>query len=178
MAGTGHDQPGALAVGAETDVSGGAKPFLAVATHYFVDDPQHQPGAPSLDCGGPRRVANERRERSCLRALAADVADDDRPVVAGALEHVVEISADVAAGARRSVVGRDLDAGDRGKVRRKEALLERLGQPGQPGATGTELPFGLRALDELADLGPGGIHHRENVLIGGPALRREELEHA
>src|SRR5215475_7751708 len=39
MAGTGDDQPGALAVGAETDVRGGAKPFLAVATHHFVDDP-------------------------------------------------------------------------------------------------------------------------------------------
>src|SRR5262249_42272481 len=178
VAGTRDDQAGTVAVPPETDVRGGAEPPVAVTAHDFVHEIEDEARTWRLDDGGARRVANERGERGRLRTLPADVPDHDRPVVAGALEDVVEVASDVAPGPRRFVVRRDLDAGDGGKVRRKQALLERFGQLRQAGAAGSQLTFGLGPFDELADLRAGGVHHRQDVVRGLPALGGEEFDRA
>src|SRR5262249_8186233 len=152
VAGTRDDQAGTVAVPPETDVRGGAEPLVAVTAHDFVHEIEDEARTSRLDDGGARRVADERGERGRLRTLPADGPHHDRPVVAGALEDVVEVASDVAPGPRRFVVRRDLDAGDGGKVRRKQALLERFGQLRQAGAAGSQLTFGLGPFDELADL--------------------------
>ena len=72
----------------------------------------------------------------------------------------------------------DLDARDVGKVRREQALLERLGQLREAGAARAELPFRFGAFDELTDLRAGGVHHLEHLVIGLATLGGEELDHA
>ena len=178
MAGAGDRQTRALAFGPEPDVSGGAELLLALTKHHLVDEAQHQARSTGLDRGSTGGVSHQGGQRRRLRALAADVADDNRPVVASALEHVVEIAADFTPVSRRFVVRGDLDARDVGQMRREQALLERLGQLRQTGAAGSQLVLGLSAFDELTDLRAGGVHHVEHLVVGLSALGSEELDHA
>ena len=76
---------------------------------------------------GPQRVPGEPGERSSLDALAAHVADRDRPTIVGDGEHVVEVAADQVCRTRRPVAGRNRDAVGRVEVLRQQAELQRLG---------------------------------------------------
>jgi hypothetical protein len=160
------------------NVGGGAELLLALTKHHLVDQVQHEPRPSSLNGGGAGRVSNESCQRRCLGTLAADVADDDRPVIARAFEHVVEVAADVAPLSRRLVVRGDLDAGDFWKMGREQALLQRLGQLREAGAARAQLTLRLRAFDELTDLRSGGVHHLEDFVVGLATLGGEELDHA
>ena len=72
-----------------------------------------------------QRVARERRDRRRLGALAAHVADDERPLVMAAdREDVEEVAADLHALARGDVLGGDVGAGDRRQRAGQQALLE------------------------------------------------------
>ena len=74
--------------------------------------------------GGAQRVPRQGGDGRGIGALAADVADRDRPLVGPAHEDVVEVSADLVRLPGRAEPGGDLDAGDLGQVGRQQALLE------------------------------------------------------
>ena len=69
-----------------------------VTEEHLVDDSEHA-GWLVLDRCRANRVAHERRDDGRLDALAFDVAECDDPVVGRDLEHVVEVAADLVAGA-------------------------------------------------------------------------------
>ncbi len=75
-----------------------------------------------------QRVAGERRDRGRLRALAADVADDERVAPVALREDVVEVAADLVALARGAVGRGQLQAVDLRQMRREQRALERLGR--------------------------------------------------
>ena len=73
-----------------------------------------------------QRVARERRDRGCNRALAGDVADDDHPAV-HRREQVVEVAAHLGGHAGGAEASRDRQPGHVGEARRQQAALQRGG---------------------------------------------------
>ena len=73
---------------------------------------------------GANRVTGQRGHRRGVGALAAHVADDERPAAVADLEEVVEVAPDLAR-ARRPEARRDLEPGDGGEHGGQEAVLQR-----------------------------------------------------
>ena len=87
---------------------------------------QHDLRAVGVQGGrGAHRVAGERGDGGGLGALAADVADHERPGAVAGREAVVEVAADLVALARGVVARRQLDARDVRQRRRQQRALER-----------------------------------------------------
>ena len=84
----------------------------AVAQQAFVDGAEYLARAGFADRGAPGRVPREARHAGRVRALAGDVADEDRPHSARELEDVVEVPADLQALADGMVGSADLEPRD------------------------------------------------------------------
>ena len=99
---------------------------------------------------GAQRVAGERGDRGRLGALAADVADHQRPVAAAGREAVVEVAADLVAVAGGEVARGELDARDRGQLAAGAASAAACGRSGRAPRTAAR----CRARARRAGRGP------------------------
>ena len=139
----------------------------ALAQQRVVEAGEHVARAQPGDGVRAQRVAGERGHRGRLRALAADVADDQRPAAVALREDVVEVAADLVALARGAVARGQLQPGDLRQVRRQQRALQRLG-----GARA--LLVEARVLDRDRRLGGDALDHA--LVVGGEHARLRVAE--
>ena len=112
MTGKRHrDRPGTLF---STKASHGSSAVTStiVVEQHLVDDCQYLAWVVVFDRGGPTRVSRERCDDRCIDTVAADVTDDNGPVIDRDLEDVVEIASDLVTGSCRPVHSSDIESWD------------------------------------------------------------------
>ena len=95
MTGKRHrDRPGTLF---STKASHGSSAVTStiVVEQHLVDDCQNLAWVVVFDRGGPTRISRERCDDRCIDTFAADITDDNGPVIDRDLEDVVEIAPDL-----------------------------------------------------------------------------------
>ena len=199
VAAGGQRQRRAVLVGLEQAEEHGAE--LGVVRGLSVDQRvvergQHVDRVRVPSGGGAQRVADQRGERGCHGALAADVAEEEAPRVRGDREEVVEVAADLVEGGG-VVVGRGLDARDRrqrgGRRLRCSTVASRCTRSRSVGllAGAQQLPFvgaPVAGVEDGAahDRGPvaragahrGGDQHRHPAAVGGGHVQRHLADRA
>src|SRR5579863_8570683 len=83
-----------------------------VVAHRLVQRLEHLCRSAREDRRSAQRVPGQARDRRGLRAFARDVTDEEAPVVAADLEHVVEVTAHLVAFAGGDVARGNLDTGN------------------------------------------------------------------
>jgi hypothetical protein len=152
-----------------------------LAQDRVVEEPQHLGRAGVVDRFRLDRVADEGGERRGLGALAADVADDERPVTVDG-EEVVEVAAHQRALAAGQVASLGLHARDLRQRARQQALLQRAGERPVLLRAGLRLLVQLRVVDGEAGAQPEVARQVEVGLRVAPTGlghgQRQRAEHA
>ncbi len=135
-AGGQHDVEGPAGRGPQHPEDGRAVARVAVlvlALEDGVEGGQRRARVGVVDGGGAQRVAGQRGEGGGVGALAADVAQEERPAAVVQREQVVEVAAHLVQ--RGGVVGGGrVEAGHGGQHGRQQGALEGAGQPFGVGA--------------------------------------------
>ena len=113
--------------GFDVDEAHGAERRRSMVGHRPVERVQHVGRRSEVPSRGTQGVPRQAGDRRGLDALAAHVADDDRPPTLVHLEHVVEVATDQAGRACRPVASGDLAARRWFELLRQQAQLQRLG---------------------------------------------------
>ena len=149
----------------ERDVEDGAEAVVeALAQQGFVELGEHGARAPRVEHGGAQRVPGEGGHRRRLGALAADVADHQRPVATAGGEAVVEVAADLVALPGGDVASGELHAGD---------LRQPGGQQRALQGAGDVVALGVQARAVQRQRGPPAelLEQRQQIAL----VRRGEL---